>query len=132
MSDVAWVTLGLVGVTVVYIGVVCVQISQSRQFMWEQIRYLVEGDITQLRLKEAEILYRANERIADGKTSVKYNGKTSVKYNGKTLMEIIKYREEQYDKTVKRITKEMKSSILSRWIDRLIGKIWNGEEANNG
>jgi len=124
MTDVGWVTLALVGVAVVYIGVVCVQVSQSRQFMWEQIRYLMEGDITQLRLKKAEFLYRANERIEDGKTPVKYHGKTP--------MDIIEDREKQYDETVKRITKEMKSSILSRWIDRLIRKIWNGEEANNG
>ena len=131
MTDVGWVTLGLVGVTVVYIGVVCVQVSQSRQFMWEQIRYLVEGDITQLRLKKAELLYRDNERIEDGKTLVKDHKK----YKGKTPMQIIKDREKQYDKTVKRIDKEMRSSILIRWIrwiDRLIGKIWNGEEANNG
>lgn len=128
MTDVAWVTLGLVGVTVVYIGIVCVQASQSRQFMWEQIRYLMEGDITELRLKKAEFLYRANERIEDGKTPVKYHEK----YHGKTSMDIIEDREKQYDKTVKRITKEMESSILIRWIDKLIRKIWNGEEANNG
>ena len=128
MTDVAWVTLVLVGVTVVYIGVVCTQVSQSRQFIGEQIRYLVEGDITQLRLKKAEFLYRANERIEDGKTPVKYH----VKYHGKTPIDIIEDREKQYDETVKRIAKEMKSSILSREIDRLIGKIRNGEKANNG
>jgi uncharacterized protein (DUF3084 family) len=62
MTDVAWVTLGLVVVTgglVVATGIYVVfvfrQMKQFRKFALKQIRYQVEGHTTQLRIKKAEL-----------------------------------------------------------------------------
>ena len=64
MTDVAWVTLGLVvatgGLVVatgIYVVFVFRQMRQFRNFTLKQIRFQVEANITQLRIKKAELQF---------------------------------------------------------------------------
>lgn len=65
MTDVGWVTVGLVGVnialviiTIRYVGVVRKQLEQSEKAMLLQIRYRLESDITQIRIMKAQLIGR--------------------------------------------------------------------------
>lgn len=100
MTDIAWVTLGLVVVTGIYGVLVFIQINQFRKFTLKQIRGQVETDTTQIRLKRAEFLHEADQKTKDGKSP----------------MDILNERECQCKKTVKRIEAELQSSILKKLI----------------
>ena len=63
MSDVAWVTLGLIGVnivlvvvTILYVLNVRKQLKQSEKAMLLQIRYRLESDVTQIRIMKAQLI----------------------------------------------------------------------------
>lgn len=63
MSDVAWVTLGLIGVnivlvvvTILYVLNVRKQLKQTEKAMLLQIRYRLESDVTQIRIMKAQLI----------------------------------------------------------------------------
>lgn len=92
MTDVAWVTLGLVVVTGIYIWFVFRQTKGIKELTLKQIRYQVETDITQIRLKRAEFLHPRGMVTEDGKSS----------------MDILNEREKQCKLTVDRIVEELR------------------------
>lgn len=106
MTDIAWVTLGLVVVTGIYVWLIFRQTKRLKELTLKQIRYQVEGDITQIRLKRAEFLHKEGKKTEDGQSP----------------MEILRRRECQCKRTVDRIEAELQCSILKREIERLRGK----------
>ncbi len=82
-------TLGLVVVTGIYVVFVFRQMKQFRKFTLKQIRYQVEGDTTQLRIKKAELEFNQGLK-AEARN---------------TLYE----REKQCKETVDRIVEELRS-----------------------
>lgn len=99
MTDVAWVTLGLVVVTAglvvatgIYVWFVFRQTKGIKELTLKQIRYQVEADITQIRLKRAEFL----------------DNKGRVTEDGKSPMDILNEREKQCKLTVDRIVEELR------------------------
>lgn len=67
MSDVAWVTLALVIVTLLYVVTVWRQVRQSEKNILLQIRYRLESDVTQIRTTRALIIGKAEgwEKLED-------------------------------------------------------------------
>lgn len=99
MTDVAWVTLGLVVVTAslvvatgIYVWFVFRQTKGIKELTLKQIRYQVEADITQIRLKRAEFLHNKG-RVTEDK---------------KSPMDILNEREKQCKLTVDRIVEELR------------------------
>lgn len=99
MTDVAWVTLGLVVVTAglvvatgIYVWFVFRQTKGIKELTLKQIRYQVEADITQIRLKRAEFLDK----------------KGRVREDRKSPMDILNEREKQCKLTVDRIVEELR------------------------
>lgn len=88
MNAMEWITLVLVLVTGIYVVFVFRQISQFRKFTLKQIRYQVEGDITQLRIKRAELEFDKGLKAE--------------------AREILDDRERQCKKTIDTLTKETK------------------------
>ncbi len=98
MTAIEWLTLGvvlgtlaLVVVTCIYVWILSRQTKGIKKLTLEQIRYQVEGDITQVRLKRAEFL-KGGDTTGEGKSEA---------------MKIIDYRECQCTKTVNRIVEEL-------------------------
>jgi len=91
MTATEWITLALAMLTGIYVALIFIQMKRFRKFTLKQIRYQVEGDITQLRLKRAEFLDKGDKKTKDGKSA----------------MDIINEREEQCKKTVCRVVKEL-------------------------
>ncbi len=99
MSAIEWLTLGvmlgtlgLVVVTGIYACLVFRQTKRLKELTLKQIRYQVEGDITQIRLKRAEFLHKEGKKTE----------------NGQSPMEILRRRECQCKKTVDRIVEELR------------------------
>ena len=67
MSDVAWVTLALVIVTILYVVTVWRQVKQSEKNILLQIRYRLESDVTQIRTTRALIIRKTEgwEKLED-------------------------------------------------------------------
>ena len=114
MSTIDWITLVLVLVTAIYVWLVFSQTKRLKELTLKQIRYQVEGDITQLRIKRAEFLKGGDTR-GEGKSEA---------------MKIIDYRECQCTKTVNRIEAELQSSSLKREIERFMAKVQNRRKRN--
>lgn len=91
MNTIEWITLVLVLVTGVYATFVFIQVRQFRKFTLKQIRYQVEGDITQIRITKAQVIG-----------------------NKAKAWEILEEREKQCKETVDRIEAELQSSFLKR------------------
>ena len=101
-----WATLILAVLTGIYVCLVFIQTKRLKELTLKQIRYQVEGDITQIRLKRAEFLHKEGKKTP----------------NGQSPMEILRRREFQCKKTVDRIEVELQCSFLKREIERLRGK----------
>lgn len=84
--------IALVIVTVVYVAITATRARQSKKAMLEQKHYQVEGDITQLQIKRAEFLDKAQKKTKDGKSA----------------MDIINERKKQCKETVDRVVEELK------------------------
>jgi hypothetical protein len=82
----------LAGITGIYVGLVSWQTKGIKELTLKQIRYQVEGDITQIRLKRAEFLHKEGKKTPDGQSP----------------MEILRRRECQCTKTVDRIVEELR------------------------
>ena len=91
MEAMEWITLVLVLVTGVYATFVFMQVWQFRKFTLKQIRYQVEGDITQIRITKAQVIKDKAEAL-----------------------KILEEREKQCKETVDRIEIELQSSFLKR------------------
>jgi len=87
MAATEWITLGLAMLTGIYVVLVFIQMKRFRKFTLKQIRYQVEGDITQLRIKKAELEFNKGLK-AEART-------------------ILNDREEQCKKTVCRVVEEL-------------------------
>lgn len=88
----------LAGITGKYVWLVYRQTKQLKELTLKQIRYQVEGDITQIRIKRAEFL-KGGDTTGEGKSQA---------------MKIIDYRECQCTKTINRIEAELQCSFLKR------------------
>lgn len=106
MSAIEWITLGLAVLNIIYISLVFWQTKRLKGLTLKQIRYQVEGDITQIRLKRAEFLHKEGKKTEDGQSPI----------------EILRRRECQCTKTVDRIEAELQCSFLQREIEKLRGK----------
>jgi len=91
MNALEWLTLVLVLVTVIYVWLVFRQTKQLKELTLKQIRYQIEGDITQIRITKTQ--------LTGGKSG-----------SWKELEE----REKQCKETVDRIETELQSSFLKR------------------
>jgi len=108
MTDVGWVTLALVIVTIIYVALVVRQQRQSEKTMLLEIRYRLESEVTQIRIAKALVLV--------GRSTAK-----TIK-----AWEMLESREKQYSKTIsevaKRIEKLEKRLGLSNLLERIVGK----------
>lgn len=104
MNAIEWITLALAALNIIYVSLVFWQTKRLKELTLKQIRYQVEGDITQIRLKRAEFLHK------EGK-------KTEHK---KSPMDILNEREKQSKETVDSIEAELQCSFLKRGIDSLL------------
>lgn len=86
------VTATLALLTAKYVCLVSKQTKGIEELTLKQIRYQVEGDITQIRLKRAEFL-KGGDTTGEGKSEA---------------MKIIDYRECQCTKTVNRIVERLR------------------------
>jgi len=111
MNATEWITLALVILNIIYVSLVFWQTKRLKELTLKQIRYLVEGDITQIRLKRAEFLHKEGKKTEQKKTEHK-----------KSPMDILNERECQCTKTVNRIEAELQCSFLQREIEKLRGK----------
>lgn len=102
MDVMEWITLVLVLVTGIYVCLVFRQTKRLKELTLKQIRYQVEGDITQIRLKRAEFLHKEGKKTPDGQSP----------------MEILRRREKQCKETVDRIEVELQCSFLKRSLIR--------------
>jgi len=84
--------LVLAVLTGIYILLVFRQTKGIKELTLKQIRYQVEGDITQIRLKRAEFLHKEGKKTEDGQSP----------------MEILRRRECQCKETVDRIVEELR------------------------
>ncbi len=98
MSAIELITLALLVLNIIYVSLVFWQTKRLKELTLKQIRYQVEGDITQIRLKRAEFLHKEGKKTPDGQSP----------------MEILRRREEQCKETVDRIEVELQCSFLKR------------------
>jgi len=91
MTEIAWITLALVVVTGIYVVLVFIQIWQFKKTMLRQIWYQVEGDITQIRIKKAELEFNKGLK-AEART-------------------ILNDREKQCKQTIDRLTKRNEQGV---------------------
>ena len=68
MCAIEWITLGLAVLTGIYVGLVFWQTKRLKELTLKQIRYQVEGDITQIRLKRAEFLHKEGKKTEHKKS----------------------------------------------------------------
>ena len=98
MGAIEWITSILAVLNIIYVSLVFWQTRRLKELTLKQIRYQVEGDITQIRLKRAEFLHKEGKKTEDGQTP----------------MGILRRRECQCKETVDRIEAELQCSFLKR------------------